>query len=256
MQYSLDKITTSQKAVFLAYDQGLEHGPADFSDENIDPTQILEIAAKAQLNAVVFQRGIAEKYYAGSIYVGKVPLIVKLNGKTSYIKNEPYAPQICTVDEAISFGAVAVGYTVYVGSQRQDLMFKEFTQIEKDAHAKGMPVIMWSYPRGSVVDENDPKTIAYAARVALELGADMVKLKYTGDIKTFSWVVKSAGRTKVIMSGGPKTDTPEEFYEQVKGVMASGATGVAVGRNVWQADNPVQVADRVREIVFGEITRI
>ena len=255
MQYSLDRITTQGKTVFLAYDQGLEHGPVDFTDENVDPNRILEIALAAQLNAVIFQKGVAEKYYTGTEYQGKIPLIVKLNGKTSFIKNEPYAPQICTVEEAIGLGASAIGYTVYVGSQKQDIMFKEFASIEREAHAKNLPVIMWSYPRGAAVNENDPQTIAYAARVALELGADMVKLKYTGDVQSFSWVVKSAGKIPVVMSGGPKTETPEQFYEQVQGVMQAGGAGVAVGRNVWQAENPVQVADRVREIVFGEIVK-
>ncbi len=253
MLVSLDKITTGGRTVLLAYDQGLEHGPTDFSDENVDPAKILDIGVKSQLNGIVLQKGVAEKYYVGSRYAGRIPLIVKLNGKTSFIKDEPYAPQICTVAEAVNLGAVAVGYTVYVGSEKQDLMFKEFAAIEKEAHELGLPVIMWSYPRGKNVNENDPQTIAYAARVALELGADMVKLKYTGDVDSFRWVVKSAGKIPVVMSGGPKTTTVGEFYQQVEEVMKAGAAGVAVGRNVWQTASPIQVADRVRQIVFGEL---
>ncbi len=82
--------------------------------------------------------------------------------------------------------------------------------------------------------------MAYAARVALELGADAMKIKYTGgDPKTFSWAVKVAGRVPVLMSGGPKTKTDEEFLRQVEGVVAAGGgSGVAVGRNVWQRRIP------------------
>ena len=128
-------------------------------------------------------------------------------------------------------------------------MFKEFAVIEREAHLKGIPVIMWSYPRGKSVDENNPDTIAYAARVALELGADMVKLKYTGDVKSFSWVVKSAGRTKVVVSGGVKKDK-SKFLDEVQSVMHAGAAGIAVGRNVWQSEDPMGVTAELKNIVY------
>lgn len=256
MEYSLSRITTNGKTIILAYDQGLEHGPTDFNDENIDPNKILEIGSLANLNGIVLQKGIAEKYYLGSAFQTKIPLIVKLNGKTRFINNEPYAPQICSVDEAVKLGASAVGYTVYIGSERQDLMFKEFSVIEREAHNRGLPVIMWAYPRGKGVDDADPDVIAYGARVALELGADMVKVKYTGDPKSFAWVVKSAGKTLVVMSGGPKVENVENFYQQVKEAMSAGACGVVVGRNIWQAQNPLEVAERLREIVFGVLINL
>jgi len=86
--------------------------------------------------------------------------------------------------------------------------------------------------------------------VGLELGADAVKIKYTGDSQTFAWAVKSAGRAHVFMSGGPKAPTDEDFLNQVRGVMQAGATGLAVGRNVWQNDDPIKMANYLRQIIF------
>lgn len=238
------KITKDNKAMFLAYDQGMEHGPTDFNDESVDPSNILRIAKEGGFTGVILQKGVAEKYYAG-----QVPLILKLNGKTSFIKEEPYAPQICTVEEALKLGAAAVGYTIYIGSQQQDKMFTEFANIEREAHAKGIPVIGWMYPRGKEVIEN-AETIAYAARVGLEIGADIIKVKYPGDLKSMEWVVKSAGKTKVTVAGGAK-ESLEELLEMTKNVMAAGGIGLAIGRNVWQAEEPMVVTQKLKEVIWG-----
>lgn len=239
----LTKITKDGKAMFLAYDQGMEHGPSDFDDESVDPSNILKIAVDGGFTGVIFQKGIAEKYYTGQI-----PLILKLNGKTSFIKDEPFAPQICTVDEALKLGASAVGYTVYVGSQEQDKMFTEFASIEREAHVKNIPVIGWMYPRGKEVIEN-AESIAYAARVGLEMGADIIKVKYPGDLKSMEWVVKSAGRTKVVVAGGAKSTLPE-LLEMTKIVMQVGGIGLAIGRNVWQAEDPLLVSNKIKEVIW------
>ena len=249
---SLNKILKNGKAMFLAYDQGLEHGPVDFNDINVDPNYILDLALMGYFTAVVFQKGIAEKYYTGSDYQNKIPLIMKLNGKTNLYKDntDAYAPQECTVEEAMKLGAVAVGYTIFVGSVLEENMIKEFGNIVREAHEKNIPVIAWVYPRGKdIIDDQDPKIVAYAARVALELGADMAKIKYSGSQENFAWAVKAAGKMPVVLSGGNKTDTDEEFLEIVKNVMAAGGTGVAVGRNVWQNKNPFEISKKIAEII-------
>lgn len=234
----------------MAYDQGFEHGPEDFNEENVDPQKILEIADSGFFTGVVLQKGIAEKYYIGGNY--KVPSIVKLNGKTNLVKDEdPYSPQVCSVAEALSYGAKAVGYTIYVGSEFEAKMIGEFGRIEQEAEEMGIPVIAWMYPRGrNVPDENDPKVVAYAARVGLELGADIVKVRYTGDPVSFRWVVQSAGKTKVVMMGGEK-QTEEDFLERVRIALDAGAIGVAVGRNVWQAKEPLVMAEKLSKIIFN-----
>ena len=233
--------------MLLAYDQGFEHGPsADFNDQNIDPGYIMDIAVKGDFTGVVFHKGIAEKYYNG-----KVPLIVKLNGKTSLPRGEPVSTLVCSVEEAISLGAKGVGYTIYLGSANESVMLEEFGQVEEEAHEEGLPAIAWIYPRGEAVkNDTAPEIVAYAARAGLEMGADAVKIKYTGATDSFRWAVKAAGLAKVFMSGGPKAPTDESFLTQVKGAMDAGATGLAVGRNVWQNAEPLRIAASLSDIIF------
>jgi len=235
------------RSMLLAYDQGLEHGPTkDFDERNVDPAFIMETAIKGGFNGVVFQKGVAERFYTG-----KVPLIVKVNGKTALPQGEPISRQVCSVEHALSLGAKAVGYTIYLGSALEAEMLGEFGRIQEEAHRKGIAAIAWIYPRGAGVQNDTSKEIvAYAARTGLELGADAVKIKYTGDSASFSWAVKSAAGVKVFMSGGPKAPTDEAFLQQVKGVMDAGATGLAVGRNVWQHRDPVKMADSIRKVIF------
>jgi class I fructose-bisphosphate aldolase len=250
MSVDLSKITKDGKALLLAYDQGMEHGPTDFNDENVDPQKILEIAESGFFTGVIFQKGIAEKYY--SPQTNKVPLIVKLNGKTNLVKDEdPYSPQVCSVEEAIGLGASAVGYTIYVGSEFESKMVEEFGRIEQEAEEAGIPVIAWMYPRGrNVADEKDPKVIAYAARVGLELGADMVKVNWPGDTESFRWVVESAGKTKVVVAGGSK-ESLDEFLLKTREILDAGGIGLAVGRNVWQAEDPLEVAERIAKVIWS-----
>ncbi len=244
----LEKITTNGKAIYLAYDHGMEHGPIDLTGKSIDPDYVLDIAVKGGYNAVVLQKGIAEKYYPA--YKDKIPLIIKLNGKTRLVKGEALSRQVCSVKEAVELGAVAVGYTVYVGSGHESEMLKEIGRIEEEADAADLAVIGWMYPRGKgVKDDDSPEITAYAARLGLELGLDMVKIKYCGSKECFQRAVESAGKTKVVLSGGPKV-SDQEFLKVMENVMAAGGIGVAVGRNVWQRENAIEYSQKLREVVF------
>jgi fructose-bisphosphate aldolase, class I len=235
------------RSVLLAYDQGLEHGPStDFNDKNIDPAFIMELAEKGGFSGVIFQKGVAERFYNG-----RVPLIVKVNGKSALVKGDPISRQVCSVEYAVSLGAKGIGYTIYLGSEHEAEMFKEFGRIQEEAHEKGLPAIAWVYPRGAaVVNDTAKEIVSYAARAALELGADAAKIKYTGDSQSFSWAVKAAAGMKVFMSGGPKAPTDEAFLRQVQGVMDAGATGLAVGRNAWQNAEPLRMADNLKKVIF------
>jgi len=130
-------------------------------------------------------------------------------------------------------------------------MLEEFGQVEEEAHEEGLPAIAWIYPRGEAVkNDTAPEIVAYAARAGLEMGADAVKIKYTGATDSFRWAVRAAGLAKVFMSGGPKAPTDESFLTQVKGAMDAGATGLAVGRNVWQNAEPLRIAASLSDIIF------
>lgn len=245
----LNKIMKKGKSLLLAYDQGLEHGPTDFNDKNIDPDYIMDIAIKGKFNGIILQKGIAEKYYQG-----KIPLILKLNGKTKFLKGDPLSTQLCTVKEAIDLGAKVVGYTIYVGSCHEQKMFQEFEKIQREAHKNKLPVIAWMYPRGKAIKhETSKKNLAYAARIGLELGADIIKTRYSGTINSFEWVIKSAGKVQVLVAGGSKK-TSKNVLQEVFEVMQAGAKGMAIGRNIWQHEYPLKMTKAVKDIIFNNKT--
>ncbi|MCI4321440.1 MAG: fructose-bisphosphate aldolase [Thermoplasmata archaeon] len=240
----------------LPIDQGLEHGPVDFfvNPDAADPSYQFRLAREGRFSAIALHIGLAEKYFHE--YVGDVPLILKLNGKTAIPPDgQAFSPLTGSVEDAVRLGADAVGYTVYVGSPAQDRDLEQFRQVRTEADRFGMPVIVWAYPRGEFVGKKGGKeslyAIDYAARVALELGADIVKLNYPvasekdkespppyntlalGPDASFRKVVVSAGRSLVLVSGGEKVGDPE-LLAKVRSSLDAGATGIIFGRNLWQ----------------------
>jgi class I fructose-bisphosphate aldolase len=240
----------------LPIDQGLEHGPVDFFENPaaLDPEYQYALAKEGKFSAIALHIGLAEKYYHE--FAGEVPLILKLNGKTSIPSDaQSFSGLTGSVEDAVRLGADAVGYTVYVGSPAQDRDFLQFSQVREAADRFGMPVIVWAYPRGEAVAKKGGKeslyAIDYAARVALELGADIVKINYPVPSEKdkdspppyntlqlshnamFRKVVESAGRSLVLVSGGEKVDDAA-LLEKVRSSMDAGATGIIFGRNLWQ----------------------
>jgi class I fructose-bisphosphate aldolase len=246
----MHKLLNEGKGLFLAYDQGLEHGPTDFNLQNINPEYILRIAEKGRYNAVILHHGIAEKYY--QTYRKKLKLILKVNGKTRIPKIDPISAKVCSLKRAVKLGADAIGYTIYDGSPLEPKIFEDFGKVVEEAHDHGLPVVAWMYPRGKFVP-NDSSTdiLAYSARVGLELGADMIKIKYNGDPAGFKWIVKSAGKAKVFAAGGAKAK-PEGLLKDVKDIMEAGASGMAIGRNIWQSENPLGMTKALKNIIFGK----
>ena len=244
-------------ALFLPIDQGLEHGPRDFfpNPPAKDPYFQLRLAKEGNFSGIVFQIGIAEKYM--NKYAGEVPLVLKLNGKTEIPSDEaPISPCIATVEDAVRLGADAVGYTLYVGSPIQAEDFEQFRKVREDADRFEMPIIVWSYPRGKAIEAKGGRdsfyAIDYAARVANELGADIVKVnvpkarseKDAASPEPYKsqefaredmvrQVVESAGRALVLFSGGEMAGEGD-VIAKARIAMESGATGLIFGRNVWQ----------------------
>ncbi len=242
----LNRLIRNNKSLFLAMDQGIEHGPNDFNDKTINPGMILGIAEKGRYNGIILHKGIVLNYFER--YAGKIPLILKLNGKT----NIPHidvgiSEQLTSVKDAVRLGADAIGYTIYTGTIGENLMLKQFGKVEEEARDYGMPIILWMYPRGR--DRFNAEKVAYAARIGMELGADMVKVYYTGSMQTFKRVVLAAQKTRVLCAGGEKK-TEKEFLKMVRNVMNAGAAGLAVGRNVWQHNEPLKITKKIKHIVF------
>jgi fructose-bisphosphate aldolase, class I len=181
-------------------------------------------------------------------------LILKINGKTNLTNINPISRELCSVERAIKLGASAIGYTVYDGSPEEPNIFKEFGDIVEQAHDYGIPVFAWMYPRGPMIkDELDTSILAYSARVGLELGADVIKMKYNNNPETFKWVVKSAGRAKIVIAGGGKINDLE-FLKLSEEMMSTGVSGIAVGRNIWQHDKPFSITKALRKIIVDNET--
>lgn len=258
--------------MILPLDQGLEHGPADFfpNPQALDPAYQVRLALEGGYSAIALGIGLAERYLAEA--AGRLPLVLKLNGKTNIPDDaEATSPLTASVEDAVRLGADAVGYTLYVGSPRQDVELREYGRVRRDCERFGMPLVMWSYPRGSAIDAKGGKLSLfaqdYAARVAEEMGADVVKLHepatdgegtpepYRSLVETreerLRRVVRSAGRTLVLFSGGAKDDDAGRVLQKVKLYMACGATGVMFGRNMWlrPMDEALALTRRVRQVL-------
>lgn len=258
-------------ALFLPYDQGLEHGPRDFfaNPQASDPKYIIRLALEGGFNGIVLQIGLAEKFYWD--FAGEVPLVLKLNGKTDLPpSDQALSPVNATVADAVRLGADAVGYTLYVGTPAQERDLEQYRQIRTDAQRLGMPLVVWAYPRGSAVEAKGGKdslyAVDYAARTASELGADVVKVNFPDPKKrtavkpeydaefssqqAINAVVRSANRTLVLISGGEKAGD-EAMFEKARESMEAGATGLIFGRNVWQRphEESLRFVGQLRDIL-------
>ncbi len=259
--------------LLLPIDQGLEHGPRDFfaNPDSADPNFQFKLAIEGKYSGIALQYGLAQKY--GRAYAGKLPLIVKLNGKTEIPSDDAaFSSCLASVEDAVALGADAVGYTLYVGSPAQDRDFAQWEIVRRDAERLGIPAIIWAYPRGEAVEAKGGKesvyAIDYAARVATEVGADVVKVNFPTqsptpsspkpyDTTAFSpqegidRIVKSAGKTLVLISGGEK-EPDDELLEKARHSFAAGATGLIFGRNTWQRpyDDALKLMHNLREIAL------
>ncbi len=248
-------LSRNGKVLILAYDHGLEHGPVDFKDvpESADPQRVFDVATHSAVTSLAVQKGIAEAYYPS--YEDEVNLLAKLNGTSNLWMGEPDSAVNCSVEYAANeLDADAVGFTLYGGSNNEIEMAEEFRDAQEKAREYDLPVVMWSYPRGQgLKNDTKPGNIAYAARQALELGADVAKVKYPGSQSAMEHAVQMAGPTKVVMSGGSKT-SDRTFLESVKSVIDAGGAGLAVGRNVFQRENPRRILDALEKVIFEETT--
>ncbi len=262
--------------MMLPIDQGLEHGPVDFFDnpDSIDTDWIYRLAVEGNFSGIALHIGLAEKYQKQ--YAGRVPLLLKVNGKTNIPSDDdPFSPLTSSVEDAVRLGADAVGYTLYVGSPAQDLDIAQANEVRRECERYGMPMVIWSYPRGAAVKAkggiDSLYAVDYAARVACEIGCDIVKLnepkwesdkasalpkpyntlEYT-DVEGLRKVVKSAGRTLVLVSGGSKMGD-DATIQKARAAMEAGCVGLIFGRNMWQRkwDSALEMSSRMHELMKG-----
>jgi fructose-bisphosphate aldolase, class I len=264
-------VRKSGTSLILPYDQFIEHDNrhVDPNPEASSPDYICKLADEGGYNAVAIHYGVAKRYWTK--LAGSVPLLLKINGKTS-IPSQARALSVYTsyVEDAVRMGAVAVGYTMYYGSPRQDEDLPQLATVRKACDRYGLPLVVWAYPRGEAVDDKGGKNCSYmvesATRMATEMGATVVKAnlpestteeffshlgvpEYYRNLekelqalppKEQKWerakrVVQASQGTPVLFSGGSQKGD-DELMENAQACIDAGCFGFIFGRNMWKRE--------------------
>ncbi len=215
-------------------------------------TDMVDKVALGGANAVLMHSGMVG---AGHRQHGQdIGLIIHLSGATSLTPDPDRKVLVCSVERALKMGADGVSIHINIGADEEPEMLQDARNVVESSREWGLPLIGMMYPRGKKIkDENAPEVVNIAVRVGAELGADIVKTNYTGDIDSFKYIVKSV-HVPVIIAGGPKTDTIQDLLQLVYDSIQAGCKGVAFGRNVFQAEDPTKIVKALSKIVHHDYT--
>jgi len=277
------RLAGTGRLVILPVDQGFEHGPARSFAVNppaYDPSYHFQLAIAAGCNAYAAPLGFIE---AGAAeFAGEIPLILKINNHDLlHDEKDPLSAVTGSVKDALRLGCVAVGFTIYPGSANAQVMYQQCREMIAEAKAHGLVAVVWSYPRGSDISkegETAVDVVAYAAQIAAQLGAHVIKVKPPAQhveqpeakkvyekagvpISTLAervrHVVQSAfdGHRVVIFSGGATRENDEAIYEECRGIRDGGGFGSIIGRNSFQRPRPraLEFLSTVMKIYSGEL---
>lgn len=258
------------RLMLFACDQKIEHMNGDFfgagiDEADADPEHLFKIADQGVCGVMAGQKGLVARY-AGDY--PEINYLVKMNSKTNLVKkdqDDPYSPQLYSLESVLAMAEtmniVGIGYTIYLGSEYESTMMAEAGELIAEAHAAGLIVVLWIYPRGKAVpDEKDADLIAGAAGVALCLGADFVKVNPPkgNDEATSEELLRrattAAGRTGLVCAGGSAKD-PRDFLTQLwNQIHVGGASGNATGRNIHQRslDEAVRLTKAISAITLAD----
>ncbi len=232
------------RTVIVPMDHGVTVGPIEGL---IDMKTTVNQVASGGANAIVIHKGLVE---GGHRRRGKdVGLIIHLSGSTSLSPFPNAKTLVCTVEEAVKLGADALSIHVNIGNGTEREMLADLGWVAREARDWGMPLLAMMYPRGEKIqDEYDPTVIAHVARLGAELGADIIKVSYTGSVETFRKVVAGCP-VPVVIAGGPKMSSDRDILEMVKGSIEAGGAGVSIGRNVFQHRDPSRMVGAISLLV-------
>ena len=234
----------SRNTVIIPMDHGVTVGPIE-GLANMRTTVAKVVAGGA--NAILMHKGMVRAGHRGT---GKdVGLIIHLSAGTS-ISPDPNAKElVCSVEEAIKLGADAVSVHINLGAETDKEMLAQLGFVSERCFEWQMPLIAMMYTRGpKIKDEFDVKNVKHAARVGVELGADIVKVPYTGSIESFTEVVQGCP-VPVVIAGGPKMDSDEDIFKMVEGALQAGASGLSIGRNAFQHEKPDKIVQALSKMV-------
>ena len=240
----LDRNT--RRTVIVPLDHGVTVGPIPGLTQ-IPPAA--NLIAEGGANAAVLHRGAAMFGHRG--YGKDLGFILHLSASTALSPDSNRKVLVATVEDAIQMGADAVSIHVNLGADDEAQMLKDFGEVSSSCQRWGMPLLAMMYTRGPKIrNEYDVKYIRHAARVGAEMGADIVKVSYTGSPKTFSEVVQGCA-SPVVIAGGEKANSDEDILRMVQGAMEAGGAGASIGRNVFQHSSPAAMVKAIAAIVHG-----
>ncbi|MBS3906578.1 MAG: 2-amino-3,7-dideoxy-D-threo-hept-6-ulosonate synthase [Syntrophaceae bacterium] len=238
----IDRI--SGKTVIIPMDHGVTVGPMAGL---IRVQETIKAVAMGGASAIVIHKGLVE---TGHRRGGKdVGLVVHLSASTRIAPNPNSKTMVCTVEEAIKLGADGVSIHVNLGAEDERSMLNDLGHVGRVAMEWGMPLLAMMYTRGPrIKNEYDVELLKHAARVGAELGADIVKVPYTGSVESFSEVVEGCP-VPVVIAGGEKMENDQDILSMVKGAMDAGGAGVSIGRNVFQHKDPTKIVQAISKLV-------
>lgn len=235
------------RTVIVPLDHGISAGPMKGIEDMHDT--VSRVAAGG-VNAVVMHKGMPRA--SSRDHGADIGLLIHLSASTGISPRANSKVLVGTVEDALRLGADGVSVHVNLGDEDEGRMLADLGRIASEADSWGMPVLAMIYARGpNVKDEYSPELIAHCARVGAELGADIVKVSYTGNIETFSEAIYGC-RIPVLIAGGPKLDCPEAFLRMVQDSLKAGADGLSVGRNIFQHPDPAALCRAITGIVHKD----
>ncbi|MFX1573617.1 MAG: 2-amino-3,7-dideoxy-D-threo-hept-6-ulosonate synthase [Promethearchaeota archaeon] len=239
----------SKRTIIIPMDHGLTLGTIK-GLENI--AKMVDEVARGGANAVLMHSGMVG---AGHRQYGKdIGLIIHLSGATTLAPDPDRKVLVCSVERALKMGADGVSIHINIGADEEPEMLQDASKVVEASRVWGMPLVAMMYPRGKkIIDENDPEVVNIAVRAGVELGADIIKTNYTGDIDSFQYIVKSV-HPPVIIAGGPKMDTIPDLFQMVYDSIQAGGAGVAFGRNIFQSEDPAKIVSGISKIVHENYT--
>lgn len=224
-------------------DHGISSGPIEGLSS---PAEVIQKCEMRGLTSVIINKGIIKTLPRPT----RVGILAHFSSSTSLSMSPNRKMLSGSVEEALRLGADGVSLHINVGGKEEPEMLEQLGKISDDCHKWNMPLLAMMYPRGeNVKNPHDPEIVGHVARIGAELGADIVKTLYTGDIDSFSKIVKSTP-VPVVIAGGPKAKTDEDVLQMTEDAMKAGAKGVTYGRNIFAHKNPDQIVDALAGIIF------
>jgi fructose-bisphosphate aldolase/2-amino-3,7-dideoxy-D-threo-hept-6-ulosonate synthase len=240
----LDRIGTDGRYLTVPMDHGITLGAVK-GLQNIEST--IDAVTRGGADSVITQKGLAPRVHP---HKGNAGYLIHLNASTAAGPDSTDKRRSSSVEAAIRAGADGVSYHINVGSDHEPRQIQELSTVTETAHRFGLPVLAMTYARGPGVDESDPDALGHAVRLGEELGADLIKTGYSGDAESYRQVTAATEKPVLIAGGEPSDDRAS--LKAVRGAMDAGASGVSLGRTVFQHDDPATMTRAVSAIVHND----